>query len=331
MKKILLSIVISFIGTFVSSAYPTKIPLGKELVLNALAIAQKGEIVVYGEGMTEQVNLDFTFSPVNSTSELSDVIKRYNPRVSLNDPRKRVWTQAYLRDDKGNNVLSANSSFMMAVRRNNVGRKIYVVPNDAGSLYFQLVDQKIAVDGAQSALMISVDGNLFQLEVKDGVVTVPSFIASNPDYWPNLQITFPYNTVVQYDKDGNGVLGTLANVRPEYVGVENIRTQELTNGYYLKSVHSPEYGWSPLIEIKNTQKQNLTLDIRTNSWARPTYVRACTLDQIRSGTLPAWTPYNLEGNDEWIETINLPVEAGTYYIQVEWPTYAEVQAGSEKG
>lgn len=332
--------ILSLCLSFISSASPVpptpvgipeSIPFGKHIVTNALANVSQGNIQVYGNGLSESSYVDFGFEPVDSTPQLADIIRLHKPEVRVKNPLERVWVRSALLDNKGDERLVAWTSYKHVVKRDSRGRKTYVVPRHAGSLYYEVVEQSFEIDGAESAVAVSADGNIFNLEVVDGVVKIPSFIASNTEYWNMLQVTLRDGSLVQYD--GGGIrLHNLINVlEPEYVNVQSIYRTQLDE-HRLARTFAPQYGWNPVIEFTNERKQWVTFNLMASeSKARPTHIRIYTLEQERNGTKPDWVEYNPEDGGYYYESLQRLLDPGTYFIEMEWPTWLEYNPGGGKG
>lgn len=318
------------LGTFSSLALaltaptpvPTEILFGQKLFTQALAEAGRGMITGYGEGVAYASQWDFAYKPVSSTKQLGDIIKTQKVDYILSDPRKRIMIDARIQNEAGEDLFVGYGSFMMVSRRDNKGQKTYVAPQDAGNIYFQLADRDISFVGAESAMVQSVDGSTFWLEVNNGVIKIPSFVGSNPDYWGTLWISVK-GEWVRYDNDGNLLKKeTIANVAPNQPYFNGgLRTR--LDGSSLSQTVVPEYGWNPVIEFDNQQKQVITFDISSEWGARPTYVRVFTLDQKRKKVEIPSVVYDLEGDGWDVPQIQIELEMGTYFIEVEWPTWIE--------
>lgn len=334
------NILLSFCLSLVASAapisptpvgVPENIPFGKHVVTNALASVSQGNIQVYGNGLSETSHVGFGFEPVDSTPQLADIVRLYKPTVRVKNPLEIVWVRSALLDDKGNERLVAQTSYRHVVKRDSKGHKTYVVPRYAGSLYYEVTEQSFTLEGAESAMAVSVDGNIFNLEVVDGVVKIPPFIVSNTEYWNLLQVTLNDGSVFQYDSGGNRLRNLINVLQPEYVDVQSIYRTQLDK-YQLDLTFAPQYGWNPIVEFSNDRKQYITLNlVASESSARPTHIRVYTLDQERNGTKPAWIEYSPENVDYYRESLEVPLDPGVYFIEMEWPSYIQYQSGGGKG
>ncbi len=308
---------------------PEHIPFGKSLVTKALANVTKGTTVVSGEGLSKPSQMSFSFAPVDSTDELAGIIRSYKPSVRGKNALKPVFVRSSLMNAAGEELLVAYRSFRHVVRRDSVGRKTYVVPKDAGNLYYEVAQQEFLVPNTETAVAVSVDGNVYELFVgKNGEIRIPSFIASNPEYWNYIQLSMSDGQIVQYDQGGTRLRETVNLFEPAYIGVQSITSVELQDGL-LSTILSPEYGWSPIIQFTNTEKQYVTVDLRNQGWTRPTFVRVYTLDQERAGTKSAWIEYDLEGSQNYQDSIQIPLEPGTWFIETEWPTWIQPETGGK--
>ncbi len=319
-----------FLGTiFASAQVPNQIPFGKSIVTKALAEVVRGTTVVSGEGLSKTSQLSFAFAPVDSVEELGNIVRGYRPSVRAKNPLKVVFVRSALMDATGKERLVAHNSFKHVVKRESGGRKTYVVPKSARNLYFEVAEQSFAIPDAETAVAVSVDGNVYELSVLNGLIKVPSFIASNPEYWNYIQVNLKGGQIVQYDQSGTRLQETVDLFSPEYVGVQSIYQESLQDENTLDTILSPQYGWNPLVQFTNAEKQFVTIKVRTYDWARPTYVRIYTLDQERAGTKPDWIEYNPENSDEYQETIQVPLEPGTYFMEAEWPTWMQYETGGK--
>lgn len=321
MKKI--AILATFLlGTLFASAAPSEILFGQKLFTQALAEAGRGMITGYGDGVTYASQWDFAYNPVSSTKELGDIFKTQKVDFVLSDPRKRIMIDARVQNEAGEDLFIGYCSFMMVSRRDSAGRKTYVAPQDAGQIYFQLANRDISFAGAESAMAQSVDGSTAWLEVKDGVITIPSFIGSNPEYWNTLWVSVK-GEWVRYDSGGNLLKKeTIANVTPNqpYFGGGLLCS---LNDSLLSQNLSPEYGWNPVIEFDNSMKQVVTLNISSEWGTHPTFIKIYTLDQKRQkGEIPTFV-YDIEADGVEVPQIQLELEQGTYFIEIEWPTWIE--------
>jgi hypothetical protein len=341
MKTNLLSFCLSLIASsFISAApipptpvgVPENIPFGKSIVTDAEASVCEGETMVYGNGLSQTSYVGFNFEPIDSSIELADVVRFYKPTVRVKNPLEPVYVRAALFDKTGKERLVAYTSYRHVVKRESDGRKTYVVPSYAGSLNYEVTEQSFSIDGAKSAIAVGADGNIFDLEVVDGVVKIPPFIASNPDYWNLVQVTLGNGQQVQYDGGGSRLHNLVDVLQTEYVGLQGVYRTYPTDGNRVELTFAPEYGWNPVIEFPNSQKQYVTIDLQSSTTkARPTYIRVYTLDQVRDGTKPAWTPYSPENVNYYNNQIEIPLEAGTYQIEMEWPTWLQYDSGGGKG
>jgi hypothetical protein len=322
MKKQILSLAVFLVGTIAVFAVPSEIPFGKALILKALAETTQGTIGGYGEGVKLSTYTDFSIPPADSTDELSGIIRLQKVDFVLKDPRKRIWMDVHLKNSAGQETFTGFGSFTMVSRRDLQGRKIYAVPSNSIYTNFQLADQHIFVADAKAAVVVGSDGSTYQLEVVNGIITIPSFISSNQDYWNTIQVTFLGNFVALYDKAGNRVVEQLVTVKPNQTSFNDVMKREIYNSA-LEVELSPEYGWSPIVEFNVSTKQVVTLDLRSEWGARPTFVRVCTLDQHRANLRPAPIEYDLEGDDDYVDQISVDLEAGNYFLLIEWPTWVE--------
>lgn len=326
----IVTLALLFLGTiFASAQVPDQIPFGKSIVTKALAEVVKGTTVVSGEGLSKTSQLSFAFAPVDSVEELGNIVRGYKPSVRAKNPLKVVFVRSALMDATGKERLVAHNSFKHVVKRESGGHKTYVVPKSARNLYFEVAEQSFTIPDAETAVAVSVDGNVYELSVVKGLIKVPSFIASNPEYWNYIQVNLKGGQIVQYDQSGTRLQETVDLFSPEYVGVQSIYQESLQDESTLDTILSPQYGWNPLVQFTNTEKQFVTIKVRTYDWARPTYVRIYTLDQERAGTKPDWIEYNPENSDEYQETIQVPLEPGTYFMEAEWPTWMQYETGGK--
>jgi hypothetical protein len=318
------------LGTFFASAAPSEILFGQKLFTQALAEAGRGMVTGYGEGVEYASQWDFAYKPISSTKELGDIIKTQKVDYVLSDPRKRIMIDARVQNQAGEDLFIGSGSFLMVSRRDASGRKTYVAPQqDAIQIYFQLAHRDISFAGAESAMVQSVDGSTAWLEVNNGVITIPSFVGSNPDYWNTLWVSIQ-GKWVRYDGNGSLIRETIANITPNqpyFGGGLRTRLEDST----LSQSLSPEYGWSPVLEFDNSLKQVVTLDISSEWKARPTYIRIFTLDQKRQKVEIPSTVYDLEGDGWDVPQIQLELEKGTYFIEIEWPTWLDEFRSSNGG
>jgi hypothetical protein len=311
---------------------PENIPFGKHVVTEALSSVCKGNIQIYGSGLRETSYVEFDFDYVESSSELANIVRLNKPTVWVQNPLEVVWIRSALIDNTGCERLIAYTSYRHVVKRDSKGRKTYVVPRYACNLYYEVAEQSFKIADAQSAMAISVDGQVFGLEVENGVIKIPSFITSNTEYWNMLQINRRDGSIVQYDGGGNRMRQTINALQPEYVNVQSLYRVEMQDGYAVRNTLAPRYGWNPIIEVTNAEKQYVTIDIQdSESKARPTYIRMYTLEQERTNTKPDWIEYAPENVDYYRETLEVPLNSGTYFIECEWPTYIQYDSSGGKG
>lgn len=333
-KMILLSLCSSFLVSAspvspTSVGIPENIPFGKHIVTNALASVSEGDIQVYGDGLSQPSYVAFDFEPVDSTPQLANIIQLHKPEVHVKNPLERVWVRSALLDNMGNERLVAWTSYLHVVNRDFRGRKTYVVPRYAGDLYYEVVEQSFEIDDAESAVAVSADGNIFNLEVVDGVVKIPSFIASNAEYWNMLQVTLRDGSLVQYDAGGTRLRNLVNILQPGYVGVQSIYRTQLDERE-LNLTFAPQHGWNPVIEFTNDTRRWVTLNLSDyHSNVRPTYIRIYTLEQERTGTKPAWSEYSPENAEYYREFIDMPLDPGTYFVELEWPTWLKYNSGGK--
>ncbi len=307
---------------------PSEVMFGQVLILKALAETTHGTYTGYGEGVKSATvaNFDIPLAPVASTDELAKIIKTQNTDFVIKDPRERIWIESVLMNAKNETTFIGTGSFNMVVRRDEFGNETYVKPINAGYMYFQLLEQTINVEGALSAMALSVDGSSMELTVNNGVITIPTWVGSNPNFWNTLQVTFAGGLKVQYDKNGNLIREQGSSAKPSIVSFQGL-TKEYVFDSSLETQVSPEYGWNPIIEFSVYSKQTVNIDIQSNYGDRPTFVRICTLEQVLSGNLPAPIQYDLEGDQYWTDQINVMLEEGNYFMMVEWPTWIRPEFG----
>ena len=328
MKK--MTFMITFLlGTFSAVAIalsapapvPTEILFGQKLFTQSLAEAERGMVTGYGEGVESASQWDFAYKPVSSTIQLGNIFKTQKVDYVLTDPRKRISIDARVQNEAGEDLFIGYGSFTMVSRRDAKGTRSYVAPEEAGYIYFQLTDRKISVAGAEDAMVQAVDGSSVKIEVKNGVVTIPSFAGSDPGYWNTLWVLIG-GEWVRYDSSGNLINETSVTIKPNQPYFNGGLRASL-DGSSLSQVVSPEYGWNPVIEFDNQQKQVVTLNLSSEWGARPTFVRVYTLDQKRKGEVIRSVEYDLEGDSNFVEEIQIELNKGTYFIEVEWPTWIE--------
>lgn len=340
MKTKLLSVCLSLISSsFISATpipatpvgVPENIPFGKSVVTDAEASVCEGETMVYGNGLSQTSYVGFNFQPIDSSIELAEVVKLYKPTVYVKNPLEIVWVRSALFDKTGKERLVAYNSYRHVIKREADGRKTYVVPSYAGSLNYEVTEQSFKIAGAQSAIAVGADGNIFSLTVEDdGTVKIPSFIGSNPEYWTLVQVTLGNGQQIQYDGGGSRLHNLVDVLQSEYVGLQGVYRTYPTDGNRIELTFAPEHGWNPVIEFPNPQKQYVTIDLQSSTTkARPTYIRVYTLDQVRDGTKPKWIPYSPENVNYYNNQIEIPLEAGTYQIEMEWPTWLQYDGGAK--
>lgn len=331
---LLLSVISSLVASAIppvgggEGGIPENVSFGKSVITNALANVSEGFIEVTGDGLSESSYEAFAFLPVDSSTELANIVRLHKPTVRVKNPLEPVFVRSVLEDEDGNELLEAWTSYRHVVRRDSNGRKTYIVPRGACNLYYQVLEQVIEIDDVESAVASGVDGNIISLVVNGDRIRIPGHVASNPEYWNLLQVTLSDGQVIQYDGSGSRMRGLVDILRPEYVDVQGIDRVELEDGYYLERQYSPQYGWNPLVEFTVAEKGYITLDLRANGWARPTYVRVYTLNQERGGGKPDWIQYELEDTG-YRNTLDVPLNPGTYFMEMEWPQYLEYRSGGK--
>src|SRR5690606_7487900 len=135
-------------------------------------------------------------------------------------------------------------------------------------------------------------------------------------------------TTVYYDGSDGRLLEESSHLHEaEYIGFQGLAKHNLF-GSCLEYVFQPEYGWNPIVEFYSSKNQSITLDLRSHGRIRPTHVRVYTLDEQRRGE-PEWIEYQLEDADYYQNTISVPVGIGTYFLEVEWPTWISLYQGGK--
>jgi hypothetical protein len=305
---------------------PQSIPFSAAAVPMALAAASILTVQVSSEKTVVSSN-SYDLPLLHSKKDLQVAVDSVSISYTVSNPFRAIELNVVVLDSTGNPVLQAFNQFNL-IQMN----KKWVVPDNAGQLWFTVTDRKIPVGGAASAQVEDRKGNIQWLDVTGGFITVPGSIANNP-MWDTLAVTFQDGSVVKYNgASGNRIYpAKVANTFGD-VTINNLIQGEIKDGTLYVDAY-PQYGWNPVVELKQT----IVLDAAIRQWsefaqtnytvARPTKVFITTLNDIRAGKAPISYEYSPEGYDNG--TISVPLGVNTYYLWFSWtPNWTN---GSEPG
>jgi len=298
---------------------PEQIPFGNFARVWALSQVTDISIQAYTFIRGERVDLDHLEEYTGQLEKIEDIdeaLKYEELDFTLDDPRSRVYIEAYLEDEGGNELFSSSNSFLLQKKVVN-GEIQYEIPSYATDFYWDFYKGvSFDVHGIAKVTALS-DYSEYEIRVNGDRVHIPEYVL-NFDGFNTLKFEFKSGLVIFYDE--NGVI-----INPEHVEVEfgnsqvnGINRSTITrNGVVYSRSFWKEYGYNPVLEVTVESDQFVTFDIAdgSNSYFKPILMRYTTLQNLNEGGEVSIVGY--EGSNP-----SVYLEAGTYYFMFEWPTWS---------
>jgi hypothetical protein len=337
MKKFLTFTFLCFTGLAnAQTTIPETIMFGQVAVLSALADANHFQVRAFSENV-QIYDGQYGLAQLQSKEELKTAVKAVSIPLNVNDPRRAISLEVIVSDSHNQPLLQGYNSFNLFQKQGK-----WFAPDYAGYVFFSLMERKITVPGAKSAILMDKYGNAINLNVTNGVITIPSGYSELD--WDTLFVKYQNGQSAKYDgTTGKRVRPASSVTGLNAWGIENLEDVEVISGV-LHHNAQPQYGYNPVVEVNGSVKGTVTLDVGVIYYydyttgdgtsttsveyiaARPTKVMISTLNNIRAGIAPVEYEFSPQGYDQG--TIDIAVPDGTYYLWFDWTPQMKNNNGS---
>jgi len=297
-----------------TSVVPKHLAIGGAAVVETLAQADTLEVYCTASSATTKFFRKVKLTSIASPDDIIPIVQSISPSFDITDAKDFITLTGIIRGPDSVELFRSERTFQMEKLGYGIdGEPRYQAPSWAGDMYFVIQDLYYHIDGATEGYMIALNGDIYQLNVIDGMVQVSS--------WMNYSGQFSELVINNGQYRFDMITGDLMKTVIASIDARSVQIHKIENaghdGNIVSITPEPQYGTPSTfkVNIADWRQQSFQLQVDNQNdqwWLKPLVIKVARLDDLKPGGI-GWTKFPYQ-HGMWI---NVPT-TGVWYIYPEY-------------